>query len=79
MWNIKQLEIFDTAEVEILPMAASEPIGVITYSSLGAGLLIGKYGLNNRPKQGHLVEDTRYGDRYGAHEDLFLAFNQTFD
>jgi aryl-alcohol dehydrogenase-like predicted oxidoreductase len=29
------------AEVEVLPLAASEQIGVISYSPLGAGLLTG--------------------------------------
>ena len=32
------------AEVEILPMAQSEHLGVISYSPLGGGLLTGKYG-----------------------------------
>lgn len=61
------------AEVEILSMAASEQMGVITYSPLGAGLLTGKYGVNKRPEQGRLVEDARYGDRYGANEDYVTA------
>nr|WP_256942430.1 aldo/keto reductase [Bacillus sp. OV166] len=61
------------ADVEILPMAASEQIGVITYSPLGAGLLTGKYGVNKRPEQGRLVEDARYGDRYGANDDIVTA------
>ncbi|MBT2738842.1 aldo/keto reductase [Bacillus sp. ISL-7] len=61
------------AEVEILPMAASEQIGVITYSPLGAGLLSGKYGMNKRPEQGRLVQNSRYGDRYGADEDFVTA------
>ncbi|MDA7027626.1 aldo/keto reductase [Bacillus sp. CLL-7-23] len=61
------------AEVEILPMAKSEQIGVITYSPLGAGLLTGKYGINKRPEQGRLVEDTRYGDRYDANENFAVA------
>ncbi|MEH7116288.1 aldo/keto reductase [Neobacillus vireti] len=61
------------AEVEILPMAASEQIGVITYSPLGAGLLSGKYGVNKRPEQGRLVQNARYGDRYGANEDFVTA------
>lgn len=61
------------AEVEILPMAKSEQIGVITYSPLGAGLLTGKYGVNKRPEQGRLVEDPRYKDRYGANEDYVTA------
>ncbi|WP_462411620.1 aldo/keto reductase [Neobacillus sp. Marseille-QA0830] len=61
------------AEVEILPMAASEQLGVITYSPLGAGLLTGKYGVNKRPEQGRLVNDARYCDRYGANEDFVTA------
>ncbi|MFP5109433.1 aldo/keto reductase [Neobacillus sp. C211] len=61
------------AEVEILPMAASEQIGVITYSPLGAGLLSGKYGVNKRPEQGRLVQNARYGDRYGADDDFVTA------
>jgi len=61
------------AEVEILPMAASEQMGVITYSPLGAGLLSGKYGVNKRPEQGRLVQNARYGDRYGADEDFVTA------
>jgi aryl-alcohol dehydrogenase-like predicted oxidoreductase len=61
------------AEVEILPMAASEQMGVITYSPLGAGLLSGKYGVNKRPEQGRLVQNARYGDRYGADDDFVTA------
>ncbi|MBY9081588.1 aldo/keto reductase [Paenibacillus sp. HN-1] len=61
------------AEVEILPMAKSEQMGVITYSPLGAGLLTGKYGVDKRPERGRLVEDARYGDRYGANEDSVAA------
>jgi aryl-alcohol dehydrogenase-like predicted oxidoreductase len=61
------------AEVEILPMAASEQVGVITYSPLGGGLLTGKYGVDKRPEQGRLVQDARYGDRYGAREDFVTA------
>jgi aryl-alcohol dehydrogenase-like predicted oxidoreductase len=52
------------AEVEILPLAASQQMGVISYSPLGAGLLTGKYGVDKRPEQGRLVEDKRYTDRY---------------
>jgi aryl-alcohol dehydrogenase-like predicted oxidoreductase len=33
------------SEVEILPLAAAEKLGVITYSPLGGGLLTGKYGM----------------------------------
>jgi len=52
------------AEVEILPMAASEELGVITYSPLGGGLLTGKYGPSRRPASGRLIESDRYRTRY---------------
>jgi len=54
------------AEVEILPMALSEGLGVIPYSPLGGGLLSGKYGVQKRPESGrltaHKISQTRYGD-----------------
>ena len=53
------------AEVEILPMAASEGLGVIPYSPLGGGLLTGKYGPDQRPDAGRLVENDIYQTRYG--------------
>jgi aryl-alcohol dehydrogenase-like predicted oxidoreductase len=61
------------AEVEILPLAVSEQIGVISYSPLGGGLLTGKYGVNKRPGQGRLVENQRYTDRYGRESDFVTA------
>jgi aryl-alcohol dehydrogenase-like predicted oxidoreductase len=57
------------AEVEILPLAESEQLGVIPYSPLGGGLLTGKYGLAERPESRRLVEDKRYQCRY---EDLWM-------
>src|SRR5262249_55219994 len=53
------------AEVELLPMARSERLGVITYSPLGGGLLSGKYGATRRPASGRLVENQMYQTRYG--------------
>ena len=53
------------AEVEILPLAQAEHIGVISYSPLGGGLLTGKYGSTRRPQRGRLVEDPMYVKRYG--------------
>lgn len=53
------------AEVEILPLAKAENLGVITYSPLGGGLLTGKYGPNQKPKTGRLVENKMYKTRYG--------------
>jgi len=61
------------AEVEILPLALSEKMGVISYSPLGAGLLTGKYGVNKRPEQGRLVEQQRYTDRYGDEINFAVA------
>ena len=53
------------AEVEILPLAHAEQVGVISYSPLGAGLLSGKYGTAHRPEKGRLVENPSYRQRYG--------------
>ncbi|WP_282936075.1 aldo/keto reductase [Paenibacillus sp. RC67] len=61
------------AEVEILPLAASQQMGVISYSPLGAGLLTGKYGVNKRPEQGRLVEEKRYTDRYADEMNYVVA------
>jgi aryl-alcohol dehydrogenase-like predicted oxidoreductase len=52
------------AEVEILPMAQAENLGVITYSPLGGGLLTGKYGVGKRPKSGRLIDNKMYQTRY---------------
>ncbi|SPF75356.1 L-glyceraldehyde 3-phosphate reductase [Aliiroseovarius pelagivivens] len=50
------------AEVELLPMCASEGILAATYSPLGGGLLTGKYAKGGT---GRLSEDDRYAARYG--------------
>jgi aryl-alcohol dehydrogenase-like predicted oxidoreductase len=54
------------AEVEILPMAQAEKLGVIVYSPLGGGLLTGKYGPSRHPESGRLVENKGYQIRYGS-------------
>lgn len=51
------------AEVEILPLAESEQVGVIPYSPLGGGLLTGKYAAGP-PGQGRLVDNKSYALRY---------------
>ena len=61
MYNLAKRQ----AEVEILPLAKAEGLGVITYSPLGGGLLTGKYGVGRRPNRGRLVENEMYGARYG--------------
>jgi aryl-alcohol dehydrogenase-like predicted oxidoreductase len=52
------------AEVEILPLAQAESVGVIPYSPLGGGLLSGKYGVNKKPASGRVVENQMYAKRY---------------
>lgn len=69
------------AEVELLPMALSENLGVIPYSPLGGGLLTGKYGRSRRPDSGRLVENKIYQTRYGGEwvyevADTFTRFAQ---
>jgi aryl-alcohol dehydrogenase-like predicted oxidoreductase len=61
------------AEVEILPMALSENIGVISYSPLGGGLLTGKYGIKKRPKTGRLIENKMYEKRYSGSQVFKIA------
>lgn len=64
------------AEVEILPFAESEQVGVVPYSPLGAGLLSGKYS-GAQPGQGRLVESEQYAVRYGepAYHDTAARFS----
>ncbi len=52
-------------ESEILPMAASENLGVISYSPVGGGLLSGKYAKDTRPDTGRIMKNKHYGVRYG--------------
>jgi len=53
------------AEVEILPMAASEGLAVFPYNPLAAGLLTGKY---QRGEHGRLKENPMYAKRYSNPE-----------
>lgn len=61
------------AEVEILPLAAAENLGVIPYSPLGGGLLTGKYGTGKRPETGRIVTHERYIARYSQDSDFETA------
>jgi aryl-alcohol dehydrogenase-like predicted oxidoreductase len=54
------------AEVEILPLAESEGLGVISYSPLGGGILTGKYGVSRRPESGRQVERPLYQTRFAV-------------
>jgi aryl-alcohol dehydrogenase-like predicted oxidoreductase len=62
MYNLTKRQ----AEVELLPLARNEELGVLSYSPLGGGLLTGKYGVDERPDEGRLVENPMYQTRYGA-------------
>ena len=62
MYNLAKRQV----EVEILPMALSEQMGVIPYSPLGGGLLSGKYGVSKRPDSGRLLENQMYQSRYAG-------------
>jgi aryl-alcohol dehydrogenase-like predicted oxidoreductase len=63
------------AEVEILPQAQAEGLGVFPYSPLGGGLLTGKYGSQKKPDSGRLVENMMYMTRYAA-EWMYIAAEQ---
>ncbi len=69
MYNLAKRQ----AEVEILPLAQAENMGVITYSPLGGGLLTGKYRAGQPPAAGRLVDNARYADRYGLESDRTTA------
>lgn len=60
------------AEVEILPFAQDQKIGVISYSPLGAGLLTGKY-FTKEKVSGRLTEEARYTERYNQKENYVVA------
>lgn len=61
------------AEVEILPLAASQGLGVVPYSPLGGGLLTGKYTTRSRPDAGRLVDNARYATRFSLESDYSTA------
>ena len=68
MYNLLKRQV----EVEILPMAQSENLSVITYSPLGAGLLTGKYA-NRKDDKGRLSISEMYQSRYGDKENFQIA------
>jgi aryl-alcohol dehydrogenase-like predicted oxidoreductase len=72
MYNLTKRQ----AEVELLPMAQSEQVGVISYSPLGGGLLSGKYGAGRRPDSGRLLENKMYQTRYG--DELYYDVAERF-
>ena len=72
MYNLTKRQ----AEVELLPLAESERLGVIPYSPVGGGLLAGKYSTETRPKSGRLIENSMYTNRY--YEDIYFEVAERF-
>ena len=69
MYNLSKRQ----AEVELLPLATSQQIGVISYSPLGGGLLTGKYTTTKRPETGRIIEKAMYIGRYAADVNYEVA------
>ena len=61
------------AEVEILPMAEAEGLGVISYSPLAGGVLTGKYGRKDLEVEGRLNVSHLYQMRYAQISDYEVA------
>ena len=65
-----------TAEMEILPLAADQHLGVIPYSPLGGGLLSGKYSRTTGDEKGRISTNKMYAKRY--HEPLYFDIAERF-
>jgi aryl-alcohol dehydrogenase-like predicted oxidoreductase len=63
-------------EVEILPLAQSEGLGVIAYSPLAGGMLTGKY-LDHTPEVGRFLTNQMYQRRYAneLYSDISARFS----
>jgi aryl-alcohol dehydrogenase-like predicted oxidoreductase len=61
------------AEVEILPMAQAENLGVFIYSPMAGGLLSGKYGRKPQAGAGRITANPLYGVRYGGEQGFATA------
>lgn len=66
------------AEVELLPMARVENLGVMTYSPLGGGLLTGRFLPEAKEHSVRLVENPKYAQRYGGafYRDVATRFRE---
>ena len=61
------------AEVEILPLAQAEGLGVMTYSPVAGGLLSGRYGVDKRPERGRIIDNLMYATRYADAHNFEVA------
>jgi aryl-alcohol dehydrogenase-like predicted oxidoreductase len=69
MYNLLKRQV----EVEILPMAHNNSLGVFPYSPLAGGLLSGKYLQDLPPSEGRLLVNKQYQFRYGAEHTRDMA------
>lgn len=69
MYNLLKRQV----EVEILPLATSEALGVIPYSPLAAGVLLGRYLPGSATNHGRLVENPMYTKRYARERESDVA------
>jgi len=69
MYNLVKRQV----EVEILPMAQSLGVAVISYSPTGGGLFTGKYGTAKAPDRGRVRDNKMYQVRYGNPAYLEIA------
>ncbi|MBT3556662.1 MAG: aldo/keto reductase [Rhodospirillales bacterium] len=69
MYNVVKRQV----EVEILPLAEAENLGVITYSPVGGGLLSGKYAKGAKPAKGRIIDSESYAVRYGEDDVIQTA------
>ncbi len=61
------------AEVEILPMAMDQELGVVSYSPLGSGVLTGKYTTLAAGESARLRDKEYYNQRYAKPEYFSIA------
>lgn len=71
MYNLVKRQV----EVEILPLAHDQRLGVIPYSPLGGGLLTGKYKTGPGSAAGRLKENASYTKRYEDPANYRVAAN----
>ena len=61
------------AEVELLPMAQTLGVGIVSYSPTAGGLLTGKWGTGKRPDAGRMTTNAMYQTRYADPAHLVAA------
>jgi aryl-alcohol dehydrogenase-like predicted oxidoreductase len=72
MYNLIKRQV----EVEILPMARANGLGVLPYSPLAAGILTGKYVGEDRPQLGRMLSAKNYQTRYS--DEAYARVAQRF-